>query len=609
MKSYTPSYIAATLAAVSVFPAYANTEHADREEIVVTASRVEQPVTRVIGELSVFDRDDIDAAAPLDMADLLRQLPGVDVVRSGSFGSQTSVFMRGAESDHVLVLIDGVRANSSTVGVAAWADLHPSQIERIEVVRGSRSALYGSDAIGGVVQIFTRNSSGLSVSHRRGSFDTRETTVGLGAKDETGYAGITVNILETEGFSAQNDNANTPGFPAFGSFPAVPPYLHDPDNDGSERTSIAAKFGFNTEAWALDVAMQTTNGDVEVDSSFGPPESSSDQDTLSVRNTFVVSEQAELSVLLGYNRQESGSVIADRRSAESTFSYQFDGVQLLAGLGVENIHGEDPGKFDQSVSSEHVFVQALGELAAFDWQLATRVDGHENYGSQLSNSAAVGWWISDAIRLHGSYAEGFRAPNISDLFSPGFFGTYAGNPNLLPEESENIEFGLKWHIGSSWAVSATAFETDFTNLIGFSTAPPNNAANIAQAKVEGVELQAEWEAGVWFASLAVTLQKARDANNQPLLRRPEEKATLAMGYQGSALSAMLDLKAAGDSQDFGPVTLEGYEVLGASVTWKVNSSIALSLRGDNLADEVYQVANGFNTAPRSAFVTLRYNLN
>lgn len=219
-------------------------------EVIVTATRVAETTDESLASVTVIDRATLDRSQPKDMAEVLRMVPGIDIARTGGPGSDTSIFLRGSNSNHVLVLIDGVRASSATTGAFSWQHLQPALIERIEVVRGPRAALYGSDAIGGVIQIFTRKVSSPFVRLEAGSFGTRSLQAGIGGGDRVRFH-INAEQRETDGFSAQNSNGGS----------------YDPDDDGAENISFNAGMNIDVSAATqLSLVIWRSASDVEFDS-------------------------------------------------------------------------------------------------------------------------------------------------------------------------------------------------------------------------------------------------------------------------------------------------------------------------------------------------------
>ena len=235
-------------ASLSVF---AQTTDKIPEEIFVTATRTSELFADVIGAVSSISRDEIEASGALDLHDLLRSQAGIDIVRSGPSGAQTSVFMRGSESDHVLVLIDGVRVNAPTSGGALWGEIPLEQIERVEIVRGPRSAQFGSDAIGGVIQLFTRDANDLSIAIKGGSYASKEATISGGYSGELINASLVIAQGETDGFSATNDGA----------------FNFNPDDDGREYKNASAKLSSDlSRNLSVGASWLYNQQDAEIDS-------------------------------------------------------------------------------------------------------------------------------------------------------------------------------------------------------------------------------------------------------------------------------------------------------------------------------------------------------
>ncbi len=602
-----------TAASIIIGSASLHAEPPAENEVIVTATRVAETTDESLASVTVIDRATLDRSQPKDMAEVLRMVPGIDIARTGGPGSDTSIFLRGSNSNHVLVLIDGVRASSATTGAFSWQHLQPALIERIEVVRGPRAALYGSDAIGGVIQIFTRKVSSPFVRLEAGSFGTRSLQAGIGGGDRVRFH-INAEQRETDGFSAQNSNGGS----------------YDPDDDGAENISFNAGMNIDVSAATqLSLVIWRSASDVEFDS--GTQESINQ--TFQTRLIHSVNDLWIQTLTLGHTVDELETRSSSPSAAETrriSFDWQNDIAlspdQLLT-LGV-SFHEDDALNidlatnstvFDRSADNTALFAQFQHNGTAHDLQLAVRHDEHSAYGGETTGQLAWGYRLTQRTRLIASYGTAFRAPNINDLYHPGFdfFGggtfLYSGNSNLRPEDSETAEVGLRWQPNKASQVRATLYQTAIDNLIAFEGTNAQ-AININRSSLEGIEFEYTVKTGAWDISGNLTLQDARDKdNNTRLLRRPDQKASLRATHHNERWNygGEILLSSERDELDFNtfPATriqLPGYGLLNLFANYSLSRELALELRLDNTFNKSYELARGYNTPERSLFLALRY---
>lgn len=573
----------------------------EQEPIIVTAARVAQTVDESLASVTVITRADLERTQAQDLLDVLRLQAGVDVSRTGGPGSETTVFLRGANSNHVLVLIDGVRASSTTTGAFAWQYLSPAQIERIEIVRGPRATLYGSDAIGGVIQIFTRKPQGATARAEAGSFGTRALQVGWGGGDRTRFY-VNADVRDAEGFSSTNAN-NAFGF--------------DPDKDGFEQQSLTA--GFSTplsERTTLDIRAWRNESETE----FDPGRSDTLNQTLSARLASEMNERWVQTLSLGMARDDTdtkGDFPSKITTRRTTADWQHDlslgpDSLVVAGLSYVREQGENldvlAGNevFDEALHNKAAFVSLQQRFGANDWQFSARYDKHSEFGGHATGQVAWGRDLNKRLRLLASYGTAFRAPNFNELFHPGFFGLFAGNPELDPERSRTAELGLRYRASASTQYRVNLFDTRVTDLIEYSGAN-SQAINIGEATMRGVELEYATTQGPWQAALNVTFQQTRNEDTgDELLRRPDRKLSLNVSRQLGTGHAGIELFLNSDRTDVGDVRLPGYGLVNLYAAYPIAKDLTLEARIENLLDKEYELARGFNTPERSAYLAIRY---
>ncbi len=603
-----------TVLLITIFSTTLHAEPPTDTEVIVTASRIAETADESLASVTVIDRSDLDRAHPKDMVEVLRLVPGIDIARTGGPGSDTSVFLRGSASNHVLVLIDGVRAASATSGAFAWQHLSPAQIERIEIVRGPRAALYGSDAIGGVIQIFTRQVSKPFVRVEAGSFGTRGVQAGVGGGERVRYR-ISAERRRADSFSAQNSK-NT--------------FTYDPDNDGYDTTGLSAGLDADlSPSTQLSVSLWRSEDEVE----FDVGKQQSINQTLQTRLTHATSADWTQTLTVGHAIDELETASDFPSYAEThrtSLDWQNDvalsaNQVLSAGLSYYeddalNIdRSSDTTVFDRSADNSALFAQYQYTGTVHDLQVALRRDRHSAFGGETTGQLGWSYRLDKITRLLASYGTAFRAPNINELYHPGydFFGggtyLYAGNPNLKPEQSETLEIGLRWQLSDTAQVRATLYRTDVDDLIAFEGIDAQ-AININSATLKGLEVEYAVRHGNWNYAGTFTFQDARDNENDTrLLRRPDNKATLRAthnvehwNYGGEVF-----VSSTRDELNFNtfPTTrirLSGYGVLNLFANYAISRELALELRLDNALDKKYELAYGFNTPERSLFVGLRY---
>lgn len=599
------SLVMAVAAALILAPIVSKPANA-ADPVIVTATRTAVTADQSLTSVSVITREDIQQRGPADIVDLLRAETGLDIARNGGIGQQTSVFLRGANSNQVLVLVDGVRAASATTGAFAWQHLPLSQIERIEIVRGPRASLYGSDAIGGVIQIFTRRGAGATAAATAGSYGTYGLEAGY-AGGETVQAGINVANVSSDGFSAQNNGG----------------FSFDPDNDGYDNRNVSAfvqgplagSQRFELRGWRAD-------GDTEYD--IGKTEAVNE--TLSGAISGDITGIWRHKLLFGYavdEIEDKSSFPSQNDTRRRTTEWQNDielAKQQLLTLGLswveETASNSDPTTgivtFNGKTTNRAAFAQWQGHFGSFDTQLSGRRDDHSSFGGHGTGAAALGMKLTDATRIWASYGTAFRAPNANELFHPGFGGFFAGNPDLKPERSRSAEISIASQPTPIEHTRISAFLTRTQDLISF-TGTNFQAINVAEASMRGVEVEYAATGDAWGFNAAATFQQAIDeATNDRLLRRPDAKGSLGVSRRlASRVTAGLDLFMSGNRADisattFNPITLPGYGLLNLSLNAVLVRDLTLELRGENLTDKEYELADGFNQPGRSWYLTLRY---
>jgi vitamin B12 transporter len=567
-----------------------------KPNLVVTPSRMVEPLDKTLASVSLITRDDIELSVAEDLLDLLRLQPGVDVVRSGGPGSQTSVFLRGSNSNHVLVLIDGVRVSSSNTGAYSWEQLPVNQVERVEIVRGPSGSIYGSDSIGGVIQVITRSSPDPYARITGGSYGTIEFEGGFGYRGEKSQISVNAGYRNVDGFSAQNPDG----------------FSYHPDDDGFEGLNLGIKASTDTDYGSWQFNLLALDNESEFDQ--GISDARQLVTSLEFRSNF--SENWQYQLLGGYINDELetdfGFFTTDFQSRRYNISWQNqlatgDSGKLSFGLDYYREKGKSQFTWDESRNNTGLFASFDQHFSFFHLQVGGRLDDNSVFGTQFTGQVAAGYEFSDSWQLTGSFGSAFRGPNLSEQFSPGFGGFFAGNPDLDPESSTSGELGLRWEHDTAGSFSAALYRTDVEDLIAFA-GTDFQAINIAEARLEGLELDysAAWNG--WLLNANATFQNTKDlSTGEPLLRRPDEKGSITLDHKfanGSWLG--LEWFVSGERADFGGIKLDGYSLFNLKAGWFFTPTWRLEIRGDNLLDEDYEPAFGFNSPGRSYYVSLAW---
>ncbi|TMS56908.1 TonB-dependent receptor [Imbroritus primus] len=575
--------------------------------VVVTASRSAQRLQDALPHTTVISQEEIVRSQALDLRTLLKREAGVELTQSGGLGASTSVFMRGANSNQTLILVDGVRISSATSGNANLADLLADQIDRIEIVRGNVSALYGSDAIGGVIQIFTKSGEGRkpapSAQVSYGTHDTRRASANYGGQVGDTAFNVGVSHLRTDGFSAINQR----------QVPNV-----NPNDNGYENTSVSASLKHTfTPDWEAGVRLFQTWSELSYDSAFGRPtdeyESRNQVRTLSAFVNGKLTDQWKTRVVLAQgndrNRNTRNGVhdgTFNTRTRQLTWQndYTFLPGQMLQ-FGTELLRQSiDTSAYtadNRRVNS--VFGGYQGTFGAHQIQLNARRDKYSDFGGANSYFAGYGYAINDTFKLIANASNAFRAPTFNELFYPGF-----GNPDLRAERARSIEAGVQ-ATGVLGILRVTAFRTRYQDLIINAVGPGGLFApyNVGRAQVRGIETSYRGSVAGFDIQAGVTLQdpENRDTGAQ-LVRRAKRFGNLGVSRTIGPLTLGADWFVTAERKENGNRTIGGYGLLGLSASYKLTPEVSVAARVDNVFDKDHQVIYPYNTPGRTAMVTLAY---
>ena len=605
-----------------VAPALVRAQSADElDAVVVTATRTALTVDESLAPVEVIDRAAIERSQARSLPDLLRGRAGISIANQGGLGKLTSVFVRGAESDHVLVLVDGVRIGSVTSGQAAFQDLPIDLIERVEIVRGPRSSLYGSEAIGGVIQVFTRRGRGgfaPRASIGGGSHDTREATLGFGGGDAAKWFSADYAWRRTEGFNACNGFFNPVTFAGAGCFTT------EPDRDGYENHALSLRGGVQVnEAWAVDAHALRSKGSTEFDGSF-TNQAETRQQVVGAGVTWTPSTRTKLRLSGGRNVDASDSLLNGANAGY--FDTERDSVTLQGDFAVNSAHtltagldwlndrvDSDTDFVDTNTSgtvrerdNQAAFAQWQGDFGAHDVLVAARVDDNEQFGDHTTGNIAWGWGFSDGWRVTAGYGTAFKAPTFNELYFPFF-----GNPDLDPERSKTAEVGLAWR-GDGVGVRLDAYDTRVDDLIAYN---PDLFLpdNIQQARLRGAELTADATIAQWSLTGSVSVVDAENRQRGPndgnqLPRRARESARIDLDRAFGAFRLGFTGVAEGKRYDNVSNTrrVGGHATLDVRAEYAFNTDWTLQTRLANVFDRDYQSVAFYNQPGREWFVTLRY---
>jgi len=578
--------------------------------VIVSATRTAQTVDETLAPVSVVTRADIERLQANSVQDVLRGLPGVAFANNGGPGKVTTLFLRGAESDQVLVLVDGLKVGSTSAGIFSFQDIPVEQIERIEVVRGPRASLYGSEAIGGVVQIFTRRGGGELKPFARvtaGSRHTFESSAGIQGGGERAW------------FNASGSASTTRGIDACRGSLTAGCFVDEPDRDGYRNRSAALRAGYRlTDSAEVEGHVLATSGHTENDGGiFTGNRSDVRQQLIGGKISLTPMEPWQLTLRGGRSRDESdsdkdGVFVSEFVSRRDTFVVQND-VQLgdahLLTAGVDWQRDQVDGSTPFPVRSrwnKGAFGQLQGFYGDHDINVAYRHDSNQTFGSANTGSAAWGWRIHPAVRAVLSYGTAFKAPTFNELFFPNF-----GDPTLEPEESRTWELRFVGGSGATrWSVGA--FRSRVSNLIGFDPTT-FTAVNVGKARIRGVEATLATTVMAFDVNASLTLLDPRDrqagANFDNLLpRRPRQVARIDVDRRVGRLGFGATVLAESDRFDDPANTrrLGGFATVDLRAEYALATEWTLQARVENLLDKRYETAAFFNQPGRGAFVTLRY---
>jgi vitamin B12 transporter len=628
--------IASLISSAFTSPIFAD-ENINLEKVIVTASRVQQAHTSIVGDVTVISREEIERAGASSLTDILRAQPGVQVSANGGAGTVSSVFLRGTNDQHLIVLINGLRINSATSGGTSFENIPLGQIERIEILRGPASSLYGADAIGGVIQIFTRKAESNKVHVHGavglGSYDTKTAEAGISGSINALKYGVNISSLDTDSFSAKRIRTGI-----------------DKDDDGYRNLSVSAFLEVELatdHTWGLQFFESKGRNHFDSNNDY---RNYGDQTLQSYaftsKNRFTDFWHSTFRLGMGIDDSDSHAKpntnsaissfnptgVSQFRTEQKQFSWQNDinlplGTFTFAYDRLEQEGDANSGprlKFQKKRDNNSFLAGYIADFNNHSIQTSLREDHDTQFGNYTSGGAGYGYRITPQWRITTSYGSAFKTPSLNQLYRPGF-----GDPTLTPEKSENIETSVQYNT-PSFNANLTVFQNNIRNMLA--NAGPATASctlggfcpiNVGKTKIQGTTLDASWQVSDTlilrgnFTTQSPRVEESNKSNeiDQLLIRRSNRYGSVNLLHSWGDLQWGAEVTGAStrynDLANLKPMS--GYMLVNMTANYKLSPEWKLEARANNVLDKNYILSYAtatvpYNTAGSNLFIGLRYNM-
>lgn len=561
------------------------------DTIIVTATRSSIPTKNATVPVTIIDREQIELSLAKDLSQILRFEAGLDIGRNGGPGQATSLFLRGTESNHTLVLVDGVRINPGTIGGAAFQNINPKIIERIEIVKGARSALYGTDAIGGVINIITKkvNSDFINTSVGFGSYNNKTALFEMGYNNKITEFGVTVNSNKTDGYQIQSDSDIKRGY---------------------ENLTSNFYIKRNIQDNELTLRHFRTNGKIEyLDFMLSPLDQDFINESLAIEFNSNSDSQINSKILISSikddikQNQSTDYVYSKRNVFDGQVTYNTEYHNIIAGLYVSDEEASSyawGSGFNEDTRSNAIFLQdsiSEGKHRVF---IAARYIDHVTFGNEMLWNAEYGFDINDRIAINGSTGHAYRAPDATDRYG------YGGNIHLLPEISDDIQLNVEYRIDSNTSYRLELFNTKINNLIEYDYYS-DKMLNIGKASMRGMQIGYKLNHEKYSIRADYINQRAKnDIDKNDLLRRPKQSITINIARELNQHRLGLSILASEKRKDFG-VILPGYAIVNLTGQFTISQNTTINAQIENLLNKKYETAENYKMQGRSVFFDITHN--
>ena len=564
------------------------------ENIIVSASKDEQRLEDVISPAIIINESEIVESGFRSLSDLLHSLGGINVSQNGGVGQLTSIFMQGSNSNHVLVLVDGVAINDLATGISAIQNIPISLIEKIEIVKSPRATLYGSNAVGGVVSVFTKKKSEREdYSVMLGSDETKEISLSKVVHNDSNHYGFSATFFDTDGFPTK-----------------VGSDLDDPHENRSVNAFIKRDF----ETLSIEAGFWNSQGETSYKDFFL---SSISQDfhnsTMNFTLDHAVSEKWSYSLQAKYNKD-----FLDQNDSNDFNHSERTGLEWVNRFEVNESNKTlvgvilDDEKFTASnygvgvnvdFENKAMFIEHLYSKSKHQALIAFRKSNSDFTNDKDAWNLEYGYKINPKLRIMILGGSAYRNPSAFDLYG------FGGNTSLVPEKSKKFGLGFSANLSESTELDVRYFDNQIDDLIAFSYVD-YRLYNIEEAETKGVDINMTTQFNEWDLKLNATIQDPQNlTSNSQLLRRPKNSYGMTMRRNIGAVTVNLNIRRDSTRYDFGGLKLEAYTLMNASLRWQINQQLMINASFNNALDEDYVLANGYNTPKRKVFLGFNYMMN